>query len=54
MNMRNGISVPDNPVRDDRHKYNFTVTGITGAGKTGLLSELIKKRLRENKKGAKS
>ncbi|EBP8105737.1 conjugal transfer protein TrbD, partial [Salmonella enterica] len=29
-------------------------TGMPGAGKTCVLSELIKKLLRENKKGAKS
>ncbi|EAA2099743.1 TPA: DUF2689 domain-containing protein [Salmonella enterica subsp. enterica serovar Bredeney] len=37
-----------------RQEYNFSVTGMLGAGKTCVLSELIKKLLRENKKGAKS
>lgn len=37
-----------------RQEYNFSVTGMPGAGKTCVLSELIKKLLRENKKGAKS
>lgn len=37
-----------------RQEYNFSVTGMPGAGKTFVLSELIKKLLRENKKGAKS
>lgn len=71
MNIRNVISVPDEPVQDDfvkyvisncttkiilsgRREYNFSVTGMPGAGKTCVLSELIKKLLRENKKGAKS
>ncbi|MDJ6542530.1 DUF2689 domain-containing protein [Salmonella enterica] len=78
MNIRNVISVPEEPVQDDFVKsvisncttkiilsgcreynfslqeYNFSVTGMPGAGKTFVLSELIKKLLRENKKGAKS
>ncbi|EAM8764875.1 DUF2689 domain-containing protein [Salmonella enterica] len=71
MNIRNVISVPDEPVQDDfvkyvisncttkiilsgRREYNFSVPGMSGAGKTCVLSELIKKLLRENKKGAKS
>lgn len=42
-------------VRDlSRREYNFSVPGMPGAGKTCVLSELIKKLLRENKKGAKS
>lgn len=68
MNIRNVISVPDEPVQDDFVKsvisncttkiilsglreYNFSVPGMPGAGKTCVLSELIKKLLRENKKG---
>lgn len=37
-----------------RQEYNFSFTRMPGAGKTSVLSELIKKLLRENKKGAKS
>ncbi|EDA3267584.1 DUF2689 domain-containing protein [Salmonella enterica subsp. enterica serovar Bovismorbificans] len=37
-----------------RREYDFSVPGMPGAGKTCVLSELIKKLLRENKKGAKS
>ncbi len=78
MNIRNVISVPDEPVRDDfvksvisncttkiilsgrreynfsRQEYKFSVTGMPGAGKTFVVYKLIKKLLRENKKGAKS
>ncbi|EGO1217871.1 conjugal transfer protein TrbD [Salmonella enterica] len=54
MNMRNVISAHDKPVPEERRKYNFSVAGIPGAGKTLFLSELISSLLRENNKGVKS
>ncbi|EIY0669765.1 conjugal transfer protein TrbD [Salmonella enterica] len=54
MNMHNVISVTDKPVPDERRKYNSSVAGIPGAGKTLFLSELISSLLRDNNKGVKS
>lgn len=54
MNMRNVISAPDKPVPEERRKYNFSVAGIPGAGKTLFLSELISSLLHDNNKGGGS